>query len=224
MKRDIKKALYESIMTAVAKEVKKALNENISSPHDLYDYIDNADLFHCPKFNILDGSWVEEQYAEENGIDYDNIEYNKDFEEYCKNLFVDNLPEGITSFKLDDDGFIYCERGLYIKNYNGKNGFEIGTKIIDKPLGKYCIDNPLGKYWSFEEENANAINSQNRENIILRAVVHPDNVDWAETIISNLIDPDETELTLKPGETIVLKQIKDSDGNIILNDDVECRI
>jgi len=29
MKKDNKKALYESIMTAVAKEVKKALNEDI---------------------------------------------------------------------------------------------------------------------------------------------------------------------------------------------------
>lgn len=215
MKKDNKKALYESIMTAVAKEVKKALNEDISSPYDLYDYIDKAKLFHCPKFNILEGSWVEEQYAEENNIDYDDVEYNKDFEEYCKNVFVDELPEGITSFKLDGDGFIYCERGLYIKNYNGKNGSEIVNTIIH---------NSLGKYWAFEEGNANAIDSQNRENIILYGVVHPDNVDWAETIISNLIDPDETELTLKPGENIVLKQIKDSDGNILLNDDVECII
>ena len=215
MRRTNNKALYESIMSAVAKEVKKALNENISSSYDLYDYIDKAELFYCPKFNILEGSWVEEQYAEENGIDYDNVEYNKDFEEYCKNVFIDEIPEGITSFKLDDDGFIYCERGLYIKSYNGKNGSETANTIIH---------NSLGKYWTFEEGNANAINSQNRENIILYAAVHPDNVDWAETIISNLVDPDETELTLKPGENIVLKQIKDSNGNILLGDDVECII
>ena len=211
--KDNKKALYESIMTAVAKEVKKALNEAIS--YDLYDYIDNANLFHCPKSNILEGSWIEEQYAEDKNIEIDEVEYNKDFEEYCKNAFIDELPVGITSFKLDDDGFIYCERGLYIKNYNGKNGSEIVNTIIH---------NPLGKCWAFEEGNANAINSQNRENIILYGVVHPDNVDWAETIISNLIDPDETELTLKPGENIILKQIKDSNRNILVNDEIECII
>lgn len=211
-----KKQLYESIMRIVAKEIKKALNENVSSSNDLYDYINKADLLHCLKFDIIaDGSWVEEQYAEENDIDYDDVEYNKDFEEYCKNVFIDQLPEGITSFKLDNDGFIYCERGLYIKKYNGKNSSEIVDAIIHKHLGKY---------WAFEEGNANAINSQNRENIILYAVVHPDNVDWAETIISNLVDPDETELTLKSGENIVLKQIKDSNGNILLADNVECII
>ena len=36
MKRDNKKALYESIMTSVAKEVKKALNENLDDEDDEY--------------------------------------------------------------------------------------------------------------------------------------------------------------------------------------------
>lgn len=34
MKRDNKKALYESIMTSVAKEVKKVLNEGELNNHD----------------------------------------------------------------------------------------------------------------------------------------------------------------------------------------------
>ena len=37
MKKDNKKALYESIMTSVAKEVKKALNEEINSINENLD-------------------------------------------------------------------------------------------------------------------------------------------------------------------------------------------
>jgi hypothetical protein len=45
MKRDNKKALYESIMTSVAKEVKKALNESIFDEDDYDDY--NNDQLYC---------------------------------------------------------------------------------------------------------------------------------------------------------------------------------
>lgn len=40
MKRDNKKALYESIMTSVAKEVKKALNEVSNEEAEYYKRID----------------------------------------------------------------------------------------------------------------------------------------------------------------------------------------
>ena len=40
MKKDNKKALYESIMTSVAKEVKKALNEVSSEEAEYYKRID----------------------------------------------------------------------------------------------------------------------------------------------------------------------------------------
>ena len=41
MKRDNKKALYESIMTAVAGEVKKTLNENSIDNYSDDNYSDN---------------------------------------------------------------------------------------------------------------------------------------------------------------------------------------
>ena len=41
MKRDNKKALYESIMTSVAREVKKTLNESVEDEKMLNEKLDN---------------------------------------------------------------------------------------------------------------------------------------------------------------------------------------
>ena len=53
MKKDNKKALYESIMTSVAKEVKKALNESLDKDFDPEEMeIHTAELANHIKENI----------------------------------------------------------------------------------------------------------------------------------------------------------------------------
>ena len=204
-----KKRLYESIMQSVAKEVKKVLNENYGNSNEqneiLFQYIYNANLEHCRKSNILFDSWIEEQYAEENDLEPEDVAFNKEFFDYCKDAFIDNLYKGTDSFMMDENNMIYCERMLYIKN----------------PELETILENSLGIYWAWNEGNSEAINSQETGNVILYARVSPENVDWAQTIVSNLIDPDETEITIKKHAPIILNKIV-IDGEVIYNQNTEC--
>lgn len=188
-----KKQLYETIMSSVAIQVKKALNEyNTTQQNDaLSDYIYNADLSHCPKTDILYDSWIEEEYAEAKGIETCDVEYNEEFFTYCKDRLIDELYEGIDSFKMDENDMIYCERMLYIKD----------------PDIQKILNNPLGIYWSWKSGNSKAINSQIHGNVVIYARISAEDVNWAQTIISNLIDPDETELTIKSGAEIIVNKI-----------------
>ena len=66
MKKDNKKTLYENIMTSVAKEVKKALNENIIMPKSI-----NIDSGQFKEAIILDNKL----YLVENDMDNDIINW-----------------------------------------------------------------------------------------------------------------------------------------------------
>lgn len=205
-----KKQLYEQIITSVAKEVKKALNEsqygNSNEQNEiLLQYIYNADLEHCWKSDILLDSWIEEQYADENDIEYGEVDFNKEFFDYCKDAFIDQLYKGTDSFMMDENNMIYCERMLYIKN----------------PEIETILENSLGIYWAWDEGNSEAINSQETGNVVLYAHVSPENVDWAQTIVSNLVDPDETEITIKKHAPIILNKIV-VDGEVVYNQNTEC--
>lgn len=202
-----KKALYENIMSSIAKEVKKILNESLNSEQQnkiLLSYIQNADLEKCDKLSVLEDSWIEEQYAEEQGVDY--FDYDEDFYTYCKDTFIYDLEKGLNSFVMDKDNKIYCERKLYIKNPNIES----------------ILENPLGIYWAWKKGNGQSINADEKGNVTLYGHIDPDNVDWAETVISNLIDPNETEITLKSGSSILIDKIKI--GKESFNVNIKCII
>ena len=71
MKKDNKKALYESIMSSVAKEVKKALNEgeNFSNENDV-DHIKNIKFAARQLANIIE------------------IRLSEEDKQICKNVFL----------------------------------------------------------------------------------------------------------------------------------------
>ena len=118
MKRDNKKALYESIMVAVAKEVRKALNENASENNIDVDSVLNQvkDIISqtCDDFNELSyeiRDWVEDDRSEGN----DNYRAGERLEDICLELtndshyqyesfvnIINNIKNASSKFEFDD--------------------------------------------------------------------------------------------------------------------------
>ena len=131
MKRDNKKALYESIMTAVAKEVKKALNEDFLPNDDvfpgssiknkiIYNFIQNAVnkgliQLHPTILNAI-------QYVESHNIPWDEYEINgKSLAEIIEELF--NIAE--------DDQFEDRKLNKAIKIIKKRIAKEFGYDNVD---------------------------------------------------------------------------------------------
>ena len=127
MERDNKKALYESIMTAVAKEVKKALNENTIQSAEFIDveicFVNKLLEFIMAYYNALKHLMETESKWKENFNEkivktiYNNLQnfyndthtYAKIIKKYCKDnnkninnyKFLNNVNEGIYVNNLD---------------------------------------------------------------------------------------------------------------------------
>ena len=165
---------------------------------NLNDLVDNADLRKCEKFTAIDGSEFEENYIEENDLEY-GFQWDDDFYDYCKEYFLDESGHRI---KFNKNNCIYCERAIAVEsNFDPK-------KYIDKYNGH------LGVYWTYENGNADAVDGMEDNIIILRGYVKPEDCDWAETISSNLLDPDEMELTIKKDADILITNIQYNDEEI----------
>ena len=109
MKKDNKKALYESIMTSVAKEVKKALNEAS------YDDVDNE------VWDDDDEDWDDNEYEGE-AITYNDI--------------IDVVEGENYQEIIDEEGEAWGERVLdYIKcPVNGAGVYDACVEIAERLL------------------------------------------------------------------------------------------
>jgi len=150
------------------------------------DYFNECNPFNSSKFsaNIDTTCWAE-NYCEEHDIDsiYDDEE---NFIKYVKDIVNDQL-------ELDlERGLIKCERVITIdseafSNYKGN----------------------IGTYWTYMEGMGDSYGSigSSKNNITICALVDPKDVNWEETIASNLMDPEEYELTLEYDAPIQITKI-----------------
>ena len=96
MKKDNKKALYESIMTSVAREVKKVLNEGEQNNSDINTYINNIK-------NVLNNDYKDwAQYI--NSKDFHNFDY---LAELKLEDTIEILENMIKTYKCDNSYSIY---------------------------------------------------------------------------------------------------------------------
>lgn len=133
------------------------------------------------------------------------------FYDYCKEKIGSQVLENLD---LNNNYCIYIEREISIPNLLSSNNIK---KVFSE---KY--NGALGKYWTYMADNAcqqNAYYSGDNTKIIIQGYVKPEDVDWGETIASNIDDPDEMELTVNDDAEIEMDLIKTSKGNhIIFND------
>ena len=109
MRRNNKKALYEKIMQNVAREVKKALNENMNKDEYTLYFVTNIDEDGVPTLEI-----TETFSTPEEGVEYffnledsfnDNVLYDTvDNYYYCHEDEFENYDSGDISFFTDNNG------------------------------------------------------------------------------------------------------------------------
>lgn len=153
-----------------------------------YDYFNECDPFDNSKFSLnIDNTVYAEDYCEK--YDIDSVEDDKEnFIKYIKDV-------------VDDQLTLEFERGL----------IKIERVIsLNDSFSKYKGN--IGIYWTFIKgmgDSHGAVGSS-RNNITICALVDPKDVNWEETIASNVIDPDEYELTLNEDALIQITKILDA--------------
>ena len=156
-----------------------------------YDYFNECNPFNNNKFSMnIENTVYAEDYCEENDLDsiYDDEE---GFVEYIKDIVDEQLTIE------EENGLIKCERVIKLNSSNFKKA--------------------LGIYWTFVEgmgDSHGAIGSGT--NITICGLVNPENINWEETIASNLIDPDEYEITLIEDSEIQITKVYESKTKKIL--------
>lgn len=153
-----------------------------------YYYFDDCNPFNNAKFSQNIGEMeLSDEYCEENDLDsiYDDEE---NFIEYIKDI-------------VDEQLTLEFERGL-IKI----------ERVIDVNSSFSKYKGNIGKYWTFIEGMGDSYGASSyKNNITICALVDPKDVDWEETIASNLLDPDEYELTLNEDAPIQIVKILGKD-------------
>lgn len=163
-----------------------------------YDYFNECNPFDNPKFSQnIDNTCYAEDYCEEHEIDsiFDDEE---NFIEYIKDIVDEQL-----TLDLERD-LIKIERVI----------------SLDSSFSKYKGN--IGIYWTFIEgmgDSHGAVGSS-RNNITICALVDPKDVNWEETIASNIIDPDEYELTLEDDAPIQITKILDANRKEIFKENL----
>ena len=109
MRRNNKKALYEKIMQNVAREVKRALNENMNKDEYILYFVTDIDEDGVPTLEI-----TETFSTPEEGVEYffnledvfnDNVLYDTvNNYYYCHEDEFENYDTGDISFFTDDNG------------------------------------------------------------------------------------------------------------------------
>lgn len=159
-----------------------------------YDYYNECNPFDNQKFSQnVEMTVYAEDYCEEHKLDsvFDDTE---GFTEYIKDMF----DEGDLFVFEFERGLIKCERVIDVR----EDSFDIHK-------------GHLGKYWSFIRGAGDSHGSvgNSRNNVVVYALVDPKDVDWAETIAANMIDPDEYEVTLNDGAPIQITKIVEKRTN-----------
>ena len=185
--------IYESLEQNIEKFI-EFLKDNTKSGElkdnhkSYYDYFNECNPFDNPKFSInINNTVYGEDYCEEHDID--SVEDDEEnFIEYIKDI-------------VDEQLTLELERGL----------IKIERVIsLNDSFSKYKGN--IGIYWTFIEgmgDSHGAIGSS-RNNITICALVDPKDVNWAETIAANIMDPDEYELTLEEDAPIQITKILDA--------------
>lgn len=116
---------------------------------------------------------------------------------YFKFLFKSYVAN---NFKFNKRGLIYVERSI---------DFDINT---DTGQLKY---NSIGECWSWRKGNGKSycadfgLNNNGIVTVILCGYVHPDSVDWLETVYLNSYDmKNETEIRMNNNATVEISYIK----------------
>lgn len=145
-----------------------------------------------------------EFYCEENGIDeFDEDEYHDDFELWVKQVSVDTIT---TFSEINNNNCLYIERAITIPKFSDKD------RLLSDFRNRY--DGHLGVCWSYCKGAANAYEGNfGEDEIILKGYVRPDDVDLDNTVLMNIIEDEEYELTINYDAPIQLTEITTSKGN-----------
>lgn len=173
-------------------------NANMESVEKL---IDNCNPEESDTYSLLKGKWDRKfkrltgKSAKDNATEY---------MDFLKGSAKDEIIWDL-SFK---NGLIYVERSLSIPIDNVSNMI----KELDRKYKGH-----LGTYWTFIEDNAQAYLGNNAMDVVLKGYVSEDSVDWSETVVANLADPDELELKLRMDVPILLVSVECNDNEYHLN-------
>lgn len=150
-----------------------------------YEYLDDCDLLSNQKFSSNAEYFAcADDFCDETGCE--SITDDMDgYLEFAKETADENF-----TFELER-GLIKCERVINVKSdFREHKGH-------------------LGKYWTFIEGNGHDYGTEGDINycVTICALVDPEDVDWAETVAANLMDPDEYELTLNDDAIVNIVKI-----------------
>ena len=172
--KDFNKYILEKLKLSNDTQSVKHLSSNIS---DLESVWDKVDIFNATNIDILENSWVEEQYCSDFNIDINTFQWDNNFYDYCINEFKTQLKLNKDKFEQNDNNLIRIECDMVYKNDN------IPEKVDIK--------------WSFGEAENMFDGEVFGQTIHLEGWVKPENVNWADTIVHYLIDPQETTIHIK---------------------------
>lgn len=143
-------------------------------------------------------------YCEENGIDeFDEDEYGDDFKMWVKQLLIDTI---IDFSETNNNNCFYIERVITIPKFSDKD------RLLSEFKNMY--DGHLGVCWSYCRGAADAYEGHiGEEEIILKGYVRPDDVDLDNTLLMNIIEDEEFELTVNYDAPIQLTEIVTKKGN-----------
>lgn len=184
--KDFSEYISEKLKLSKDTQSVSHLSSNIS---DLESIWDKVDIGNATNADILQDSWVEEQYCNDFNIDVNTFQWDNKFYDYCIGEFKKQLKSNKDKFEQNDDNLIRIERDMMHKND------DIPEKVDIK--------------WSFGK----AANMFDRDvfgqTIHLEGWVKPENVNWADTIVHYLIDPQETTIYIKEHIEVEVELITD---------------
>lgn len=131
------------------------------------------------------------------------------FNEYSREVF-DGLVEDMTyeverSFGANEDGLIDIWRSVsYVKKSPAGNHKDIYYAIVKGYRG-------VGVYWSWDQKKAEAYwGESGGHELILHAMVRPEDVDWTETLFKSAYGlREEREIRVKNGGSVMVVGVED---------------
>ena len=204
----------EDVLKSCHFTAQKAFSRNTFDIESAIGYLDNYTLSELV-YDYLYENDILDDYEIESPEDMEDMDdpmscvddmYN--FNEYCINRAEEQIFDDLEE---DNRNMIYIEREICVPKFTNRD------KFYD--LLKNDYKGKLGIYWTYCRGNAQAqwgIDNTG-EAITLFGYVSPDDVDWEQTILNNLLTPDEKELTLNDDATVEIDCVKTETGHIIFN-------
>lgn len=148
--------------------------------------------------------------------------FNDSIKDIYKKYFLEafNWAEQ-NSDELKYNGKVWAEREIYVNTIGkwlfNKRGLVYVERSIDIDISD--IDNlkykSVGECWSWKKNNSRSycanfsLNNNNIRSIILCGYVHPNSIDWLETIYLNLYNmKNETEIRMNDNSLVEVSYIK----------------